>query len=310
MSLRSACPHQTVTRRVFHFHVLAFVLGLVLLGAISTSADTEEQFFDSNGTRIRYIVDGQGEPIILIHGFTSSAEGNWVMPGVFKKLSEGFQVIAIDARGHGKSDKPHDPAQYGSAMVEDVIHLMDHLGIEKAHVAGYSMGGFLTMKILASHPDRLLSAIVGAAGWSQEGEDRSMQELLAESLEKGEGIRPLIEALTPVGEPPMSEEQIEMANQMVMATNDPQALAAVIRGMAGLTVTEKELAGNTVPTLAIIGSKDPLKAGVDAMEPVMDNLEVKVIDGADHMSALLNPEYASQLAEGMFQFLVGLCHCA
>jgi pimeloyl-ACP methyl ester carboxylesterase len=273
-------------------------------------ADTEEQFFDSDGVKIRYLVEGQGEPLILIHGFSASAESNWVLPGVFNKLSEAFQVIAIDNRGHGKSDKPHDKAAYGTVMVDDVIRLMDHLDIEKAHVAGYSMGGFLTMKLIASHPDRLLSAIVGAAGWAAEGDDTSMQEELAQSLEQGTGITPLLLALNPADAPPMSQQQIDMANNMVMAQNDPLALAAAIRGMVSLSVSQKELEGNEVPTLAIIGSRDPLKAGVDAMTPHMQNLEVHLIEGADHMTALMNPEYSAQLADGMLEFLIALCKCA
>ncbi len=279
-------------------------------GNATETTDATEAFFDSDGVSIRYITKGQGEPMVLIHGFTASAEMNWVMPGIFDKLAEAFQVIAIDARGHGKSGKPHDPAAYGDKMIDDVIRLLDHLKIEKAHIGGYSMGGFLTMRMLATHPERMLSATVGAAGWSPDGEPAPGMNELAESLERGEGIGPLIRALTPADQPPMTPEAIAAANAMVIGSNDQQALAAVIRGMGQLTVNELQLRRNEVPTIAIIGSRDPLKAGVDAMAPVMKNLEVRIIDGGDHMTTLLNPAYSSQFTDAVMGFLVALCKCA
>lgn len=298
------------TRQLTRPTTLLLMAGLLAAGA-ATALDTEEKTFDSDGVQIRYITQGQGEPLVLIHGFTANAEANWVMPGIFGKLAEAFQVIAIDARGHGKSGKPHDPADYGDQMVQDVINLLDHLEIDKAHVGGYSMGGFLTMKLVTSHPDRLLSAIVGAAGWQPAGApaDPNMTAL-AESLEKGEGIAPLIHALHPPEDPPLAPEQIAMMNQMVIGSNDQAALAAVVRGMGDLNVTEIALRKNEVPTIAIIGSKDPLKTGVDAMDGVMENLSVVVIDGGDHMSTLMNPTFSQQFADAALGFLIELCKCA
>ncbi len=87
-------------------------------------------------------------------------------PRVFQRLSRRYRVIALDNRGHGKSDKPYDPAQYGLELVDDVVRLMDHLGIAKAHVVGYSLGGFITLKLALRHPERLLSAAPCGAGWS------------------------------------------------------------------------------------------------------------------------------------------------
>ena len=99
--------------------------------------------------------------MILIHGYTANAEGKWIKSGIAQALAARHRVIAIDARGHGKSDKPHDPGKYGPRMAADVIELMDHLKIAKAHVHGYSMGGAILTQILAKHPDRLITAIYG-----------------------------------------------------------------------------------------------------------------------------------------------------
>lgn len=252
--------------------------------------------FDSDGVKIVYAEAGEGEPVILIHGFTASAAMNWIGPGIFDALAKNYHVIAIDNRGHGKSDKPHDPAAYGAVMVEDVRRLLDHLKIERAHLVGYSMGGFISNKFLAEHPQRVLTVTLGGAGWSKEhGETLSMLDELASSLEQGKGIAPLIIRLTPEGQPKPTDEQIQAMNSMVLLMNDPKALAAVARGMKGLAVTEEEVKGNKAPVLALIGEIDPLKTGVDELAAVMPNLEVVVIEKADHMTAFSDAKFIESL---------------
>src|SRR5437016_4381064 len=120
---------------------LVVISGLLfLLPCIAGAAD---QFFDSNGVKIRYIVTGSGEPIILIHPFAASAE---IWEPLVRDLSKDYQLIAMDCRGHGKSEKPHDAKQYGIEMVNDLVRLMDHLEIKKVIIIGYSMGGSIGMK--------------------------------------------------------------------------------------------------------------------------------------------------------------------
>lgn len=275
------------------------IVALILLG-ISVNAAAQDQFFDSDGVKIRYIVEGEGEPLVLIHGFSANLDLNFRMPGIIGALTDEYQVIALDCRGHGKSDKPHGTENYGTNMVDDVIRLLDHLDIERAYVSGYSMGGFITMKLIAEHPDRVIAAIPGGAGWpSDDSVSADMREELAVSLENGNGIGPLLEALTPSGKPKPTPEYLAQINSMLTATNDQLALAGVIRGMSDLSVTEAQLKANEVPTLILIGEIDPLKTSVDAAEGVMDNLEVVVLEGHDHMSAFSAPAYP----EHMKQFL-------
>src|SRR5687768_18328775 len=100
----------------------------------------EDQFFDSAGVQIRYVEEGQGQPIVLIHGALGSIESNWIQTGVITNLSRDHRVIALDMRGHGKSGKPYEPAAYGHHMAEDIVRLLDHLKIQKAHLVGYSFG--------------------------------------------------------------------------------------------------------------------------------------------------------------------------
>lgn len=145
----------------------------------------EDKHFDSKGVKIHYVEAGRGEPVVLIHGFDNSIDTEWLSTGIFDALSKDFRVIALDCRGHGKSDKPHDPKQYGSLMVEDVANLLDHLNIGKAHIVGYSMGGNITAKFLTMYQDRVLTATLGGSsgrrGWTAQNQ-RDVDEL-ATSLE-------------------------------------------------------------------------------------------------------------------------------
>jgi pimeloyl-ACP methyl ester carboxylesterase len=272
------------------------VVAALLLALIAGSVRAQAHSFDSAGVKIHYRVVGEGEPVLLIHGFAGNIYVQWFLPGIVQALAKDHQVIAYDCRGHGFSGKPRDPKKYGQEMVEDAIRLLDHLGIERAHVVGYSMGGFITSKLVATHPDRVLTATMGGAGWLKAGDERAefMTEL-ADSLDRGEGIGPLLIRLTPPGREPPGERDLKALNQLLKMTNDSKALSGVIRGMPDLAVTEEELKANKVPTLALIGDLDPMKVTVDDMEKVMANLEVVVLQGGDHMRAFALPEFTTSL---------------
>ncbi len=124
------------------------------------------EYFEHDGLRLAYRQDGEGDPILLIHGFASSSLVNWVSPGWFRTLTEaGYRVIAIDNRGHGLSAKPHDADEYTpTKMAADAAALLDHLGIEKAHVMGYSMGARISAFLALEHPERVHSAVFGGLG--------------------------------------------------------------------------------------------------------------------------------------------------
>jgi pimeloyl-ACP methyl ester carboxylesterase len=271
---------------------------LILLFATSVAvAAPQSGSFLSNGVKIQYISEGEGEPVVLIHGFSASAAMNWVLPGVFANLSKHYHVIALDNRGHGRSGKPHEIEKYGPEMVEDIVRLLDHLNIKQAHIIGYSMGGFITEKLIVTHPERVICAVVGGAGWTRAEDDHSVIEAVAKSLEAGNGIAPLMKALTPPGRPVPSDEQLKARNQLIMANNDPKALACCIRGMLNLEITKQQLEQNKVPVLAIIGEKDPLKTGVDNLTGVMANLKIVVVSNGDHMSTFQSPKFTAAVNE-------------
>jgi len=184
-------------------------------------------------------------------------------------------------------------------MTKDCIRLLDHLKIEKAHVAGYSMGGFITLNIAVHYPDRVRTATLGGAGLPIAGREK-FYDTLADSLEKGEGIGPLIDALTPKGRPKPSEAQMKAINAYINSQNDPKALAAVMRGGfmdRERPLTDEQIKGIKVPMLALIGGDDPLKEGVDELKKKHPDLKVTVIDKADHMTAVGRDEFINGLKD-------------
>ena len=125
------------------------------------------QSFDSDGVEIAYLDEGEGEPILLIHGFASNLEANWIAPNWVRTLTEaGRRVIAYDNRGHGESEKLYDPELYGApTMAEDARRLLDHLDIERADLLGYSMGARINVFLTFAHPKRVRSVVFGGLGF-------------------------------------------------------------------------------------------------------------------------------------------------
>jgi pimeloyl-ACP methyl ester carboxylesterase len=282
-------------------HLLARAASLVYCLGFCGVSPAEEGVFDSKGVKIRYVAEGKGEPVILIHGFSApSAEMMWVKSplgdiNILPTLAKEFRVIAPECRGHGKSGKPHDAKDYGAEMAADVIRLMDHLKIEKAHVVGYSMGSAIAGNLLADHPDRLLSVTFGGGApvVDPPKEMAAMVEELAKSLEKGEGMGPLIARLTPPGEKQPTPEEAAAVGKLALLGQDQKALAAVIRGLPRLEVTADKLRANKVPVAFVHGSKEAemLAAQIAVAKKYLKDAKVTVVEGGDHISTLTQPEF-------------------
>lgn len=136
---------------------------------VTVTACAAPQSFTVDGVRLSYFVEGQGDPVVLLHGLGSSANLNWRASGTVRSLSQHYRVIALDFPGHGRSDSPSNASAYGVAMVNDVVRLLDHLHIRRAHIVGYSMGGMVALKLAVLHPDRVHSVLLGGMGWMPEG---------------------------------------------------------------------------------------------------------------------------------------------
>jgi pimeloyl-ACP methyl ester carboxylesterase len=279
--------------------VLVACLCLAPAGLRAEAPPLKKPYFDSNGVKIHYVVRGKedGEPVLLIHGFTVNIEMQW--GPVLKALAKDYKVIAMDCRGHGGSEKPHDPKKYGLEMAKDAVRLLDHLKIDKAHVVGYSMGGSLTLQIAARYPERVRTATLGGMGLPEPGRQKFM-ETLADSLEQGKGFGPLVLALTPKDKPRPSAEQLKAIDATLLGRSDVKALAAVARGNVidkDLALTEAQITGIKVPMLALVGADDPLRAGVDALKKRLPDVKVVVIDKADHVTAFGREEFVSGLKD-------------
>ena len=226
--------------------------GIILLAiAVPAVAQSAAQSFDSAGVPISYVDKGRGTPVVLIHGFTGSYARHWESPGVMQALeTAGYRVIAMDCRGHGQSGKPLDPAQYGFEMVRDVLRLLDHLKIDRAHVVGYSLGGAIATQLLVGHPARLRTVTVLGAGW--EGEDlttfRSQILAMADGFARRD-VSGLFRAVSGSKEP--TPEELAAANESMFSRNDPEVLAAAARGMLPLwDVSAERLKAATLPCWA------------------------------------------------------------
>ncbi len=290
-------------RKKWYIAGIGGVLGLVLIFSALLAAawyslsGPEGEYFDSAGVRIHYIDEGQGVPVVLVHGFAYPAHLQWRKPGLIEALAQDYRVIALDNRGHGRSDKPHDPNQYGVRMVEDVVRLMDHLHIDKAHVAGYSMGGFITLKLVVTHPERLLSAAACGAGWLQPTEENlAFSETVARALETRTGFGPLRKRLG-LPDRPMTVWEKAALHLILTFFHDPQALAAVSRGGAQMSLTEAELRANTVPVLTIIGGDDGLLPEAEALTAVMANHQLVVLEGKNHNTTSSSRPFLDELQQ-------------
>lgn len=261
-----------------------FRVGLLLILVLPTTALAQDKFFDSAGVQIRYVQKGSGEPVVLVHGYTSYIERTWVENGVMDNLAKHYRVIALDLRAHGKSGKPHDPAQYGAQVSQDIVRLLDYLRIPRAHIIGYSYGGATTAKLLTTNPERFLTAILGGSSgrrnWTAENARNADAE--ASELEHGLPYRSLILRTWPTDEPAPSQEVLRERSRENVARNDPLAHAAMLRARAGEAVTDAQLASVRVPTLAIVGSADGALVGVKALKAAWSALNVVVIEGASH----------------------------
>jgi pimeloyl-ACP methyl ester carboxylesterase len=275
---------------------------LVPLLALAQLATAEIATFDSKGVKIRYVTEGTGDPIVLIHGWMSDATMWGKDPAGNPKPTPppGFQVIAMDCRGHGQSDKPHEKEAYGAEMAEDLARLLDHLKIKKAHIIGYSMGTFIAAKFAATHPDRVESLIYGGQAPLLTGEAGSREiEVFAKAVADGKGLGSYILEVSPADRPKPTAAQADAYANYMFKGKDVAALAAAGLSFNRLEVTLPQLQKCAVPTLFVYGSKETknLHDRVENLQKALPKSEVKVIEGADHMTTLINPEFGAAIVK-------------
>ncbi len=229
--------------------------------------------FTTSGLTLAYQVHGTGQPILLIHGFASSGKVNWIDTGWVDTLTgAGYQAITLDNRGHGRSEKPHDPDLYfPDQMAEDAVALLDHLGIARAAVLGYSMGARIAAFMAYAHPDRVVAAIFGGMGVNLINGLTDGNDIIA-------GLRaPSLDDLTH----PTARQFRIFADH---TGSDRDALAACMetsrQPMARADVRRIE-----VPVLVAVGEADDMAGPPEALADLLPHGEAVVIPKRDHMRA-------------------------
>jgi pimeloyl-ACP methyl ester carboxylesterase len=245
------------------------------------------QSFDSGGVRIAYIDEGEGEPILLIHGFASNVATNWRDAHWLRTLTgAGRRVVAFDCRGHGQSEKLYEPSLYGAPlMAEDARRLLDHLGIERADVMGYSMGARIAAFLAFAHPKRVRSLVLAGAGIN--------------FVHGMVGSGPLARALEAPRIEDVHNDTARSFRAFAEQTgSDLKALAACIRGPRE-KITPENLARTAVPALVAVGTNDVIAGSGSELASLIPGAQLLDIEGRDHMKAVGDARFK----QGVLDFL-------
>jgi len=239
--------------------------------------------FNNNGVNIHYEIEGEGPDLMVIHGFASSLDMNWRVPGVIRALKEENRLILMDCRGHGNSDKPNSADQYGTKMIQDIVGLMDHLSIEKANFLGYSMGARLTLQLLLNNPERLNCAILGGFVLAPQGSERGASRgnavskaFRASSIEEvgsevGKAFRQFAES---------SGADLEALASLMEASTEE---GGVYDSPDSLN---QELKKIKVPVMTVVGSDDFLPGDKTALANIIPKACHFQIQGKDHLNVV------------------------
>ncbi len=265
------------------YELVALLLLLTLAPAWTQTAP-HGYFTSSDGLTIHYLHrgSGKGDPVILIPGYGQWAFYWFRATGLGWALGGEYRVFAMDLRGHGQSDKPHDPLQYGPQMAQDVIDLMDHLGIEKAHVHGFGLGGALLTRLLIRHQDRLITAIYGGSGVPE--------------------VAPKWASLVPTDLRVHDPRERWHFNSVVSgAISDDKALNALYQypwdagtgfeGYVRSAASEIDLKQVRIPVLAIVGEYDSPNRWTHRMARELAHFEKVVLPKRGHLRSVESSTY-------------------
>ena len=265
--------------------MMTLLAASLLFIAVAQAGEPKHDYFTtSDGVKIHYMTLGKkGSWVVLIHGYTDTAERMWFKTGIAQALAVNHRVVALDNRNHGLSDKPQPG---GAGRAEDIVELMDHLKIEKAHIHGYSMGGGITARLMASNPERFLTATLGGSG-------------IAENDDK---LRASATALDPPMPEPQGEEaaafrELRNSSELRRARNAASGNAKTPRPT--LDIDLKKIA---FPVLAINGEYDRPYSKTHRLWRELNNFQNVVIPKKNHVSAIMvggpmPPEYIDALVK-------------
>jgi non-heme chloroperoxidase len=231
-----------------------------------------------DGIKLAYERQGEGAAIMLVHGFGSSRMQNWKSTGWYDGLTgAGFSIVAMDCRGHGDSAKPHDPLAYGhDRMAQDVIAVMDACDLSHARILGYSMGGFIGLRLLAAHPGRVVKLAIAGVG----------ETYLQDRITSPEARAALAEALLTSDKESITDKRARMFRAFAdQPGKDRFALAACMRAMSPHLPLET-LSQLQRPVLVVNGGEDDTAGRPEPLAAAMADGRAVTIAGRDHMSAV------------------------
>ena len=249
-------------------------------------------FFDNDGIKIYYEIEGEGPPVVFIHGFAGASEGIRKQTDFVENLKDNYRLILLDCRGHGKSDKPHDDDDYGKKMTGDLNKLMEHLSIDKANFFGYSMGASIIFHLLLTEPDIVTSAILGGfvitLNEKEIAKDLEDTKLVIEAF-RAENIDQIKD--------PLGRALRQFAE---LRENDLLALAAVQAGwlkdwselMPSPAQMRRVLKKIKVPVMTVLGSNDNAQPGEKTLlSQLIPGACHFQIQGKDHLTVIPDPKF-------------------
>lgn len=249
--------------------------------AVATLATAADKEFTADGVTIRYRDIGEGDPVIFIHGYTATLES---MIGVANALPPTHRKVALDLRGFGRSSKFADPAKFGQAMVDDVVRLMDHLKITRAHLVGHSLGALVSANVAARYPARVSSAALVAGPFWVEPKISEESQRWTTDLESGVGLTNFVQWLLPFLNPQMATA----TNAGMMKANDLPSLIGSMRALPKLAIAG--LTKDSSKALVIAGTADPLFATSPPFAKLSPGSQIVEVAGANHVSVLTHAE--------------------
>lgn len=242
--------------------------------------------FTSDGAEIYYEVHGEGTPIVLVHGFASDLARNWKDVGWMGWLNEaGYRVIALDCRGHGKSAKLYNVEDYtGLKMADDVINLMDHLGVERAHLMGYSMGGMISARLLLHYAERFEKAVLAGVGGTMIDGSRRDSSAIADGL-----LADDVDSIT--------DERARGFRMFADASGGDRKALATYMQAGRPTYDAAEFAKVTLPVLVVAGEKDDLTGDPAVLAACFQNGRAVVPPRRDHLNTVGDKVYREAVIE-------------
>ena len=239
-----------------------------------------------DGVRIAYETVGEGPSVVLVHGFAASRRQNWKEPGWYDTLTgAGYRVVAMDCRGHGESDKPHDPAAYDhTIMAEDVVAVMEAANAVPAFLMGYSMGGFISMHVLMDHPDFLKKVVIGGVGGTYFNRASTSRDAIADALVAADKSK-IVD--------PVQKSFREFAEQ---DGKDREALAACMRANRRVFAAQ-ELKQSRRPVLVVCGETDALTGRPEPLAEAFADGRAIVVPKRDHMLTVGDKVYKQAVLE-------------